>query len=60
MVQLSIVDKILKMKESKRLYEIALDMGVSEYPLYCLINNYKKVGERTVRKIENYLEKEGL
>ena len=60
MVQLDTINKILKFKERKNLYEIALDIGISEYSLYCYINSYKKVGTRTIKKIKEYIEKEKL
>ena len=39
------------------MYEIALDMGISEYSLYCYVNNYAKVSQKRKDKIQNYLKK---
>ena len=39
------------------MYELALDMGISEYSLYCYVNNYNKVSEKRKKLIENYLKK---
>ena len=35
--------KILKLKEKESLYEIALEMGLSETTLYNYLNDYKKL-----------------
>lgn len=49
-------EKLLKMKSKKSLYDIALDIGVSEASLYCYLNSYKKVGSKVLNKLESYLE----
>ena len=51
-----LINKIKKLKESKSLYEIALDIGISEYSLYCYFNRYNKVGSRVKNKIEKYFK----
>ena len=47
----------LKLPQNKSMYELALDMGISEYSLYCYVNNYNKVSEKRKKLIENYLKK---
>ena len=37
--------KILKLKEKMSLYEVAVDMGISESTLYNYLNDYKKVSK---------------
>lgn len=51
--------KILSLKNKMSLYDIALDIGISESSLYCYINNYRKVGPKTVDKIREYLKTRG-
>lgn len=48
--------RILRLKQKKSLYSIALDIGISEYSLYCYVNNYNKVGVKTINKIREYLK----
>lgn len=48
---------ISKLLEKHSMYEIALDMGISEYSLYCYVNNYAKVSQKRKDKIQNYLKK---
>lgn len=43
--------------KKKSLYDISLDMGISEYSLYCYINNYNKVSDKRKNLIEKYLKK---
>jgi hypothetical protein len=43
--------------KNKSLYEIALDMGISEYSLYCYLNEYANISMKRRKFIENYLEK---
>lgn len=50
--------KILSLKEKISLYEIALDMGVSESTLYNYVNDYKKISKKSRDKIRMYFEKE--
>ena len=49
-------EKILKLKSKKSLYEVAIDIGVSEASLYCYLNNYKKVGKKVLSKLEDYFK----
>lgn len=49
-------ERILKLKSKKSLYEVALDIGVSEASLYCYLSNYKKVGSKVLKKLEEYFE----
>jgi DNA-binding CsgD family transcriptional regulator len=51
------IQKILELKKEKSLYEIALDMEVSESSLYNYINNYRKLGKKTLEKIRAYFER---
>ena len=46
-----------KLLQNKSMYELALDIGISEYSLYCYVNNYKKVSAKRKKLIENYLKK---
>lgn len=48
--------KILSLKERMSLYEIALDMGISESTLYNYVNDYKKVSKKSVDKIRMYFK----
>ena len=48
--------KILSLKERMNLYEIALDMGISESTLYNYVNDYKKVSKKSVDKIRMYFK----
>lgn len=50
-------EKILKLKEKKSLYEIALDMDISESTLYNYINDYKKISRKSIDRISNYFKK---
>ena len=49
-------EKILKLKSQKSLYEVALDIGVSEASLYCYLSNYKKTGKKVLERLENYFK----
>ena len=40
------------------LYEIALDIGISESTLYNYINDYKKVSKKSENKIKEYFRGE--
>ena len=51
------IQKILELKKEKSLYEIALDIEVSESSLYNYINNYRKLGKKTLEKIRAYFER---
>lgn len=48
--------KILSLKERMSLYEIALDMGISESTLYNYVNDYRKVSKKSVDKIRMYFK----
>lgn len=49
--------KILKLKEKESLYEIALEMGLSEATLYNYLNDCKKISEKSIGKIERYFKR---
>ena len=49
--------KILELKKKTSLYDIALDMGISEATLYNYVNDYKKISEKSVDKIRKYFRK---
>lgn len=49
--------RILRLKKNKSLYNIALDIGISEFSLYSYMNDYKKVGPKTIAKIRDYLNR---
>ena len=48
--------KVLSLKERMSLYEIALDMGISESTLYNYINDYKKISKKSIDKIRMYFK----
>ena len=52
----SVLSKLDELLMKKSMYEIALDMEISEYSLYCYKNNYAKISKKMKNKIENYLE----
>ena len=45
---------ILNLKKKMSLYEIALDIGISEATLYNYVNDYKKISKKSVEKIKEY------
>ena len=49
--------KILKLKEKSSLYEVALDIGISESTLYNYVNDYKKISKKSIEKIRNYFKR---
>jgi plasmid maintenance system antidote protein VapI len=49
--------EILKLKKKESLYEIALDIGISEATLYNYVNDYKKISEKSIDKIREYFRK---
>ena len=49
--------KILELKKKISLYEIALDIGISEATLYNYVTNYKKVSEKSAEKIREYFRR---
>ena len=50
-------NKILKLREKMSLYEIAIEIGISETTLYSYINDYKKVSRKSIGKIERYFKR---
>ena len=50
---------ISKLLETQSMYDLALDMGISEYSLYCYVNNYDKISQRRKQLIENYIQQKG-
>ena len=48
--------KILKLKKKISLYEISLDMGISESSLYNYLNDYKTVSSKIKDKITRYFK----
>jgi hypothetical protein len=50
-------EKILKLKEKESLYEIALEIGLSEATLYNYLTDYKKISEKSIGKIERYFKR---
>ena len=50
-------EKLKKLKEKKSLYEISLDIGVSNSSLYNYLNDYKELSKPIKDKIEKYLER---
>ena len=51
-------NKILKLKEKMSLYDMALDIGISESSLYNYLNSYRNVSTKTENKIREYFKKE--
>ena len=49
--------KILSLKEKTSLYEVALDIGISESTLYNYINDYKKISKKSKDKIRMYFKR---
>ena len=49
--------KILELKKKTSLYDMALDMGISEATLYNYVNDYKKISEKSVERIKEYFRK---
>jgi hypothetical protein len=49
--------KILEIKKKESLYDIALDIGISETSLYRFINNYTNVSDKIKDKIRGYLKR---
>jgi DNA-binding LacI/PurR family transcriptional regulator len=49
--------KILSLKEKISLYEVALDIGVSESTLYNYVNDYKKISKKSRDKIRMYFKR---
>lgn len=49
--------KILSLKEKTSLYEVALDIGISESTLYSYINDYKKISKKSRDKIRMYFKR---
>lgn len=49
--------KILKLKKRLSLYDIALDIGISESTLYNYVNEYKQISKKSEEKIEKYLRR---
>jgi DNA-binding LacI/PurR family transcriptional regulator len=49
--------RILSLKKRMSLYDVALDIGISESTLYNYINNYKKISRKSLEKIEKYFRK---
>lgn len=50
---------ISKLLKTQSMYDLALDMGISEYSLYCYVNNYDKISQRRKQLIENYIQQKG-
>lgn len=51
---MNILDTLTK---TKSMYEIALDMGISEYSLYCYRKNFNTISKKRKELIENYLKR---
>ena len=49
--------KLLSLKEKISLYEVALDIGVSESTLYNYVNDYKKISKKSRDKIRMYFKR---
>ena len=49
--------KILSLKEKISLYEVALDIGISESTLYNYVNDYKKISKKSRDKIRMYFKR---
>lgn len=49
--------RILNLKKDKSLYDIALDIGISESTLYNYVNDYKNISKKSKEKIRAYFER---
>ena len=49
--------KILKLKKRLSLYDIALDIGISESTLYNYVNEYKQISKKSEEKIKKYFRR---
>jgi len=49
--------RILKMKKDRSLFEIALDIGISESSLYNYVSDYKNISNKTLNKIKDYFRR---
>lgn len=49
--------RILNLKKNKSLYDIALDIGISESTLYNYVNDYKNISKKSKEKIRVYFER---
>lgn len=50
-------EKILKLKKTMSLYEIAIEMDLSETTLYNYITGCKNLSRRSLGKIERYFKR---
>lgn len=49
-------NKLHELLQTQSMYDLALDIGISQYSLYCYINNYKPVGQKVLKKIQEFLK----
>ena len=45
------------MKKDRSLFEIALDIGISESSLYNYVSDYKNISNKTLNKIKDYFRR---
>ena len=52
--------KLLKLKETDNLYNMSLDIGISESSLYNYMTERRKVSTSILEKIKKYLEEKEI
>ena len=53
------IASISKLLQNQSMYDLALDIGISQYSLYCYVKNYAKVSANMRAKIECYIQQKG-
>lgn len=56
-MQQQTIANISKLLQTQSMYDLALDIGISQYSLYCYINGFAKVSQRMKDKIQTYINK---
>jgi hypothetical protein len=51
------IANISKLLQTQSMYDLALDIGISQYSLYCYVNDFAKVSQRMKDKIQTYINK---
>jgi hypothetical protein len=56
-MQQQTIANISKLLQTQSMYDLALDIGISQYSLYCYVNDFAKVSQRMKDKIQTYINK---
>lgn len=56
-MQQQTIANISKLLQTQSMYDLALDIGISQYSLYCYVNDFAKVSQRMKDKIQAYINK---